>query len=585
MQSLLISNTDTFTMVKCTLIVAATVLHTLALPSIAFNTSSMHRIKSRCGYPGAYSSINIQSAQARNSPIRTATRLQAINDENLYEILNSGPSSTRQELKKNYITLVRRSHPDALTSNGSVSTADSDDQFQRITSAWKILSNPLERKRYDRELRAQAFTQNVEDVVGSIATTAGPQFMKAFDNVAIPFLRRSAATTVAGFAAVTKDIQNYSDTKTGETNGGQNNEKGMETKANESSATMNSSETMGLGSILSNAVQASQKAGKAIDRLELNEKSNELSKRAKKEMREATRLRDKLDRVMRKRVQLLLHTPNAKLSSLEALIILDGFNIKDEVTMLDTVRLRKTVTQEIEWLEPLEQEVRQKQELDEKLEFDIERKSAAHEQAKVNSAAAIQAEERARKALEDAIALVDSTKVDVDNADNSLRNVVEEKKTNLTDLDRVKWNMERQQERVRLALRRKEQALQQNTLPSVLVPVDEDLEQGEELEEIEEEEETEEEMEEIKIIGDFNSEMASAAQAEVERLLKKERYLKAESARVHAKAESMERNAKKLLDRANELEEEEDKAYKALEEGLRVAKKAADTGYGECGIC
>ena len=63
------------------------------------------------------------------------------------------------------------------------------------------------------------------------------------------------------------------------------------------------------------------------------------------------------------------------------------------------------------------------------------------------------------------------------------------------------------------------------------------------------------------------------------------RYLKAESARVHAKAESMERNAKKLLDRANELEEEEDKAYKALEEGLRVAKKAADTGYGECGIC
>jgi curved DNA-binding protein CbpA len=545
----------------------------------------MHRIKSRCGYPGAYSSINIQSAQARNSPIRTATRLQAINDENLYEILNSGPSSTRQELKKNYITLVRRSHPDALTSNGSVSTADSDDQFQRITSAWKILSNPLERKRYDRELRAQAFTQNVEDVVGSIATTAGPQFMKAFDNVAIPFLRRSAATTVAGFAAVTKDIQNYSDTKTGETNGGQNNEKGMETKANESSATMNSSETMGLGSILSNAVQASQKAGKAIDRLELNEKSNELSKRAKKEMREATRLRDKLDRVMRKRVQLLLHTPNAKLSSLEALIILDGFNIKDEVTMLDTVRLRKTVTQEIEWLEPLEQEVRQKQELDEKLEFDIERKSTAHEQAKVNSAAAIQAEERARKALEDAIALVDSTKVDVDNADNSLRNVVEEKKTNLTDLDRVKWNMERQQERVRLALRRKEQALQQNTLPSVLVPVDEDLEQGEELEEIEEEEETEEEMEEIKIIGDFNSEMASAAQAEVERLLKKERYLKAESARVHAKAESMERNAKKLLDRANELEEEEDKAYKALEEGLRVAKKAADTGYGECGIC
>lgn len=560
-------------MVNCRFVIP--VLLGLALPSsYAFNTPSINRVKSQISFSDPNRVIKIQNENKRNTPVpfRFDTRLYSDMDQSLYEILGSEPDATRQELKKNYINLVRQTHPDALASNGSASTADSDEQFQRITNAWKTLSNPLERKRYDRELRAQAFTQNVEDVVGNIATTAGPQFMKAFDNFAIPLLRRSAATTVAGFAAVTKDIQSYSDSKNVGTTGSQGK------NSNGTPRGKNREEILGLGSILSNAVQASQKAGKAIDRLELNEKSNEISKKAKKAMREATILRDELDRVVRKRVRLLLHTPGAKLSSLEALMILDGFNIKDEVTMLDTVRLRKTVTQEIEWLKPLEEEVTQKKALDEKLGFDIERKSVALEQAQVNAAAAIQAEERARKALEDAIALVDSTKIDVDNADIGLRSTVEEKRINLTDLDRVTWNMERQQERVRLALRRKDQVLQDSTPSPVLIPIDDD---ETEYSVKAEQSDDETEIGEFKIVGDFNGEMAAMAETEVARLLKKERYLKAESARVQAKAENMERQANALLERANQLEEQEEEAYKALEEGLRVAKEAADSGYGE----
>ena len=585
----------------------------LVLPAMAFHIpiSSFHHIPIRTtNLP--YNSIhghNAHKTVATHSPsplpihARTCTKLYSetqSNDNNsntnnngdddddqtqtqtLYEILNCPPDATRDQLKKNYITLVRQSHPDALLSNGSSPTADSEEQFQRITAAWKTLANPLERKRYDRELRAQEFTQNVEDMVGNIATTAGPQFMRAFDNVAIPFLRRSAATTVAGFTAVTKDIQNYSDKRSA---AGFNDGAGAEEqRTNNEAAAAKNGESLGLGRILSNAVQASQKAGKAIDRLELNEKSRDLFEQAQKESREATRLRDKLDKVMRKRVQLLLHTPDAKLSSLEALVILDSFNIKDEVTMLDTVRLRKTVTQEIEWLQPLEQEVKQKQEYAEQLEFDIERKSSAFEQAQVNAAAAVQAEERARKALEDAIALVESTRIDVENTDNSLRKAVDDKTNNLSELDRVKWNMERQQERVRLALRRKEQALDSNVSSPVLVPIDEDGDGGAEGEMVGVEDELDLEMElgeDVKIKGDFDKEAAEAAKVQIRELLKKERDLKARSAKVEAKAERLKIGAQKVLDRANQLEEDEEEAYKVLEEGLQLAKKAAESGYGE----
>ena len=105
---------------------------------------------------------------------------------------------------------------------------------------------------------------------------------------------------------------------------------------------------------------------------------------------------------MQKRIQLTLHTPNAKLSSLEALMILDGFNIVDEVTMLDTMRLRHRVSYEIEQLEQMESEIVTKEEMREKIKDDVERENRALDQAKVNATAALQAAERARKALEDA---------------------------------------------------------------------------------------------------------------------------------------------------------------------------------------
>jgi len=461
----------------------------------------------------------------------SSTSLQASSEKNLYEILNSSPTASRVDIKREYVTLVKQSHPDALRKK---TTEDTEKQFQLITQAWKTLSNPLERKRYDRELRAEKFTNDVESMVGNLANSAGPQFMKAFENVAMPFLRRGAATTVAGFTAVSQDVKNYS------------------TKRSESIVVDLKEETtddsIGIGAILSNAVVASQKASKAIDILELIEKSNELRKRARKELQDANTLRDELDAVMRKRVQLTLHTPNAKLSSLEAMIILDGFNTLDEVTVLDTLlRLRKTVTYEIEHLQQFEGELNETQEKKLRVNSDLERKTIALKQAKANAAAALQAEVRARKALEDAIVLVQSTKGDVSNAKQTLNSLAEDKRQALVDIERLNIVIDKQQEKTRLALRRKEQAIQND----------------------------------LGIRGDFGQEMAVSAEEEVKTLLKQEAYLRSESARLQAMAERFESRSQKLVKRANELEVEEENAYKALEEGIRAAKRATDGGYGK----
>lgn len=157
------------------------------------------------------------------------------------------------------VKLVRASHPDALLGKSNEST---DEEFRRITDAWKSLSDPLTRKRYDRTLRAQKFTEEVENVMGSMVDIAGPQFLNAFDNIALPLIRRSAATTVAGFNAVSRDIQNYGETKDGAVSDGDNTSTGK-----------------GVGGIIANAVKAGKKANQDVDRLELLEKARVLHKR------------------------------------------------------------------------------------------------------------------------------------------------------------------------------------------------------------------------------------------------------------------------------------------------------------------
>lgn len=483
------------------------------------------------------------------SKISTTALFSSIGDGDkkgltLYQILNSNPDDSRSEIKKNYIKLVRTSHPDALLGKSNEST---DEEFRRITDAWKSLSDPLTRKRYDRTLRAQKFTEEVENVMGNMVDIAGPQFLNAFDNIALPLIRRSAATTVAGLNAVSRDIKNY-----GESSKDDNAASADGADGNTSTAT-----GKGVGGIIANAVKAGKEANKDVDRLELLEKARVLQRSARKERDEADKMKEEINDLMLKRIQLTLHTPNAKLSSLDAMTILDSLNIVDEVSMLDTMRLRHRVSYEIEQLEQMESEIVTKKEMKEKIKDDVERERTALDQAKANAAAALQAEERARKALEDAKALVSSTKNDVDQAKQVLKATKENEAQQKFDVERMMYNMERQQEKVRLALRRKEQAVQEQK-----------------------EKKGDNSSVKNKEKGDFTGNRARNAANEVEEIIKKENFLRAESARKEAAAMRLLSRSEKLTERQDELELQEGEVYAALEEGLRVASRAAESGYG-----
>lgn len=271
--------------------------------------------------------------------------------------------------------------------------------------------------------------------------------------------------------------------------------------------------------------------------------------RAKEKAETAQMMKADLNDIMSKRVKLSLHTPNVKLNSLESMMILDGMNTVDEVKMGDIILFRHTVTYEIEQLQTIESDFEQSKEMNRNLQRNIERKTVALEQAKANSNAALQAEERARKALEDAKKMVANTKSDVQQSLSSLASLTDQLAYNEMELERISSGMSKQQEKVRVALRRKEEAMQQST--------------------------------EDKMRGDFKAQRIEDSNDSIEELLKEERYLRAESARLDAMSERLSSRAKKLELKANEIEKVEDEAWLALEESVEAAGVAANSGYGK----
>ena len=76
-------------------------------------------------------------------------------ERTLYDILGTTPSATKDELKRQYIKMAKTTHPDAMISRrkGDPNIFAPCD-FSEIASAYRVLSNPLERKRYDRTLQS-----------------------------------------------------------------------------------------------------------------------------------------------------------------------------------------------------------------------------------------------------------------------------------------------------------------------------------------------------------------------------------------------------------------------------------------------
>jgi hypothetical protein len=128
----------------------------------------------------------------------------------LYDVLGASPTASTEQLRRKYTDLARQTHPDAVlhrSRSGSVDdinlneTSLEDDvvvpdipDFSEIAAAWRVLSDPRERRRYDRELKAKELADNLED------------WMDVGIRNAIPFIRKTADTTMVVMESSSRNI-------------------------------------------------------------------------------------------------------------------------------------------------------------------------------------------------------------------------------------------------------------------------------------------------------------------------------------------------------------------------------------------
>jgi DnaJ-class molecular chaperone len=184
--------------------------------------------------------------QAPKTPEEKQDRM--LSSKTLYEVLDASPDATRDELKRQYVTLARATHPDAIVGKSPEERENSEVLFTEVAAAWRILSDKRERQRYDRSLKAKAFTQDVEKLASEYAEklveTAGPAVSQVLD----VFFRKPTGTTAASINVAAKQVKE----------------------------SRKDGKRVDLGSAIGNAVKAGMQVGRNIDRYQLLKKSREL---------------------------------------------------------------------------------------------------------------------------------------------------------------------------------------------------------------------------------------------------------------------------------------------------------------------
>ena len=272
---------------------------------------------------GSSNSDNTERNKKRRKPSRIT------DDKNLYEILGASPSMSRSEIKRLYINLAKQTHPDSYNNNNSIDATDewNEDRFNEVAQAWDILSDNKTRRAYDRELAANDFKEDIIKKASELANEYGPSAQRFYDDVAIPLLRRTTATTLAGWSAVTEERD----------------ERQLETPEQED-----------LGQAFKRVVEAGMNATRKIDGLELQEKSMELRKRADETRDESMNLLEQLTQIKCERLRLTFHT-SAEFTAEEASQYIDGLIDQGVVTSDDDEQV--TLLQRMTFKHPIQQNI------------------------------------------------------------------------------------------------------------------------------------------------------------------------------------------------------------------------------------
>lgn len=73
-----------------------------------------------------------------------------------YDVLGVAPEATTAVIRRAYVTLARRHHPDRHVTETPRVRAEHERAMQAVNEAWAVLSDPGARRRYDASLREEA---------------------------------------------------------------------------------------------------------------------------------------------------------------------------------------------------------------------------------------------------------------------------------------------------------------------------------------------------------------------------------------------------------------------------------------------
>eukprot|EP00804_Cyclotella_cryptica_P015555 CCRYP_003580-RA/>CCRYP_003580-RA protein AED:0.36 eAED:0.36 QI:62/1/1/1/0.66/0.5/4/1099/612 len=424
-----------------------------------------------------YSSINgnepINDNDNERSTKSTKRRLTKPKPKNLYAILGADPSMSKSEIKRLYLALAKQTHPDSP----NYAAASSSD-FSEIASAYKTLTDDKLRKRYDRELAAEEFKDDIVAMAAEVAKEYGPSARKFYEDWALPFLKRTTASTVAISRVVSEvasdktngggDIDSSGDvverTRIMGSRRGTAIEKGatLSEVMNEMSEMERSGSGSGsrafedFGRAFQRVIEAGRNATRQIDGIELQEKSVELRMRADEARAESLAVLEQLSAIKSERLSLTFHTSSANFSSSEALQFLDGFNTVDEVGIVGRMTFRNTIRQDIEMFSSAEEECERKMQA--KAEVDAQAMARMEElkNAEQNARDAILAETEARKMLEEAQKRVVEFQARVTEAQRAVSSMNISVKRAEQEYEKSNLQLKRKRDVVRKALRRKD---------------------------------------------------------------------------------------------------------------------------------
>lgn len=255
----------------------------------------------------------LSSSWRRQSTECTGPQQSESSKRTLYDILRCSPDATREELKARYNALARESHPDAVRGRPNLNDSDRPD-FNEVARAWKLLSDSRERMKYDRSLKAERFTEDVENLAAQV-----------FDMFAAPLVRRKDETTATGTNKV---------------------------REGEDAVVMASS--VDLSRALTSAVRASH-AERAIDRMEVFKKPQEPEVRMEKT--KLARTGPPRDEMAMENFCIASRMTGSHQSGTTALATIEGLDtIVTEIESL--ALLKETLNAEIAVLEEAERQVR-----------------------------------------------------------------------------------------------------------------------------------------------------------------------------------------------------------------------------------